>query len=1360
MSQIQSAGGQPQKSPKYAPLYTGRIFNGLYTNRSPLRGALPSMYEQFYKLSYGDVMIAGANVEVSNRLTLIRRPGNPNYDANNWTNVLSFDEFRVNKSASDVFGTVLEKIYTMVTQPGELFSLDSDLNKATIFTNSNVAGQTYMQEVGNSLYFSNGVDNKKWLQSLFVRDSGNNSSFPQGSDGLAGTYPFGTFFIDENNNIQEMIGISLGSITNVAITSDVLTLDVTLSPDTEDYPIGTTFMLWGLTTATFLNGMIITITAAYTHAGSTTLQATVQHGNYASAADTGYVQQIGTTPIVAETGSSVPTWSTTVPAAGNFFNGGLTLDGSILWINRGTPVENWGIAAPVTAITTTESGSSVVGWKAGTYYSAPGVAIDSNNNIWQITTAGTTGSINPFTTSPSVGDTVTDGTVTWTCRSTHTSSGSIWQAHTAYQEGTYSGSYPWSTSTPENGAFLPDWKSGKFIVQSASGTPCLFMLQRNIPLNNINVPISTTFGGGTVATLGWTAKFFNHANSGTTIDATHSGAFDLDWGGSVGAPVLYGTATPASVTASATGLSSLLWEYYTGPGAGANPMKLATLNAAGEANAATFTTPWAGMPGPTNPSGFEFCQFGKIRIPVDGMNVTFNILANSVAFFGIESAAGATLTSFTSTPGGAGRIIVNKEKLGTRTLTAWQGYPILAGYNGFSNEFGSGMIVTINFPTAGVYGIEFDFARAYSTEAHPRDYFMVTANGSQIVPETATTQPWFESTAATPVWSSAAWNLLSASSNTYPGILEVSGNLAPWTTAVNAVSGVCNGNQLKWFNLGPATDFAWHANTPVTLPSTLIVDTNSNEERSYESGVSGTVHPTWQTTLYALTADQAPLQWINLGSIPPVTGGEGTITATTAQGWKYWIALVNTLDQTVSNVGPASLGTGPIVAGQIVIPAGSGLDINKIDPQADYVAIFRSTDGGATPLLVPGIGNSFWTVPLTQYLQFGYVDFTPDTQLNELIQGATAGQNTPPPTGTVNLSYHLNRIWYSVGNVVWYTSGPNAPSGNGNGTYPLNFAQVPSQVKRLVPTAIGMLVFTVSDIYIIAGNGTSTNPILPAVPYLTGVGLANYNALDINGGLIGFYTTDKQFVMFNPSAGLDYVASRIGDQLRQNTGNPGTTWVSNNVYVSWYTNGEDQAWFLGDGMHGWYKLIATPSPETGICWSAFATINGGNAIRAIKAVEVSPGVHKLLIGPSGTDHILDRDLDSTTDGGTTGANGATYPAYAVFGSYILAQPGQIAKVAFITTTSVKVGSPLVLGLLIDEALPYYTGSFDILKNWEIDPPNLPQSKSFWKQRFYLSENHDESAYCSDMQVMVQWPAEAAANELQAFTLWGAYEVEQ
>ena len=89
----------------------------------------------------------------------------------------------------------------------------------------------------------------------------------------------------------------------------------------------------------------------------------------------------------------------------------------------------------------------------------------------------------------------------------------------------------------------------------------------------------------------------------------------------------------------------------------------------------------------------------------------------------------------------------------------------------------------------------------------------------------------------------------------------------------------------------------------------------------------------------------------------------------------------------------------------------------------------------------------------------------------------------------------------------------------------------------------------------------------------------------------------------------------------------------------------------------------------------------------------------------------------------------------------------------------RTGSPLILGVLLDEAYPYFTGSFDILKHWTNDPPNLPQGKSFYRQRFYLAEDEQTSAYVMDMQIMVQFPTEAAMNELQTMTVFGAYEVE-
>ena len=425
-------------------------------------------------------------------------------------------------------------------------------------------------------------------------------------------------------------------------------------------------------------------------------------------------------------------------------------------------------------------------------------------------------------------------------------------------------------------------------------------------------------------------------------------------------------------------------------------------------------------------------------------------------------------------------------------------------------------------------------------------------------------------------------------------------------------------------------------------------------------------------------------------------------------GWIYTIALVNTLDNTVSNAAPLSIPTGNFIgAAGVTIPAGSGLptDHTLIDPQADYVAIFRSTDGQVIPFLIPSAsGVPIYTISLHDYLTTGYFDNTPDTGLNNLLQAPISGENTPPASGAINLAYHLSRIWYSIGNIVYWTAGPDTPIGNGvNGTPPLNFDTFPSLVKRLVPTTSGLMVFTVSDVYLIQGSGTATSPITPGIPILQGVGVSSYNAVDVNGSIIGFFTTDNQFVIIDPSSGVSYAGFPIGDQLRVDVNTPGMNWDSSNVYVAWHVTGEDQAWYVGDAQFGWYRLMPTPAPETGYTWSPFANIVGG--VKAIQSIEVTPGKHKLLLGPLNTGPILQRDLNVFTD------NGTAYAANAVLGSMVLAQPGQVATVSFITTDAVRIGTPIVLGVIMDEALPYYTGAFDILKHSVNDPPTLKESKS-------------------------------------------------
>lgn len=1204
------AGGQPQAQTRFAPIYTGRWSSGIWTNRSPLRDAATTrLVEKFYGAA-GDALIAGSNIEITNRLTLARRPGNPVFDANSYSSVDRFYDFRI-------FNATSEQIDVMVDQAGALYSLYAGV-KSLVWTKQSGAGQSYMQSVGNSLYWGDGASNKKWLQSLtqWTKDTVWNT---------AGSPFYSTFFIDPNGNIQQLTGTVI-TVVDVQVTSNVLTITAN-TPLTDVLSAGCEVTFPNGMAASFLDGTTVTITAV----SGSTFTAALGHANYGPTAESNIVANEITGTSTPESGNSVPTWNTVIPSSGNNYQGGLTNDGTAQWTNRGNPVENWGIAngtKPVKPVV----GSSRTAWTKNTYYSIAGAIIDSNGNLQQVTTPGISGVGTPSWATV-VGNSTTDGSVVW--KMIQTAASLVWQPHIQYA-------------------------AGSFLIGNASGTNCLFQL----------APFTQPSISGNVS-----AYLYNAPHSGPV------GQFILT----------YPTSTGSSL-ANTTTENSLSFTGADGP----TPLAWNIVNGAGE-------TTGSNTPFPAFSSNYQLIILGSFTIPVAGQ-YNFQINHHDGMIWGIGN--GAQLVSGT-----------NSNPIG-QTQTANMGYPIFGGTNrgleggGIWND-----TFTVNFPTAGVYSYEIDYAFWY----HSGQVLNVLANSQVIAsgaPESGTTEP---------IW--PAWSTSFAPS--YPNITESSG-------------------QFVWNNIGPVSDFQWQAKVGFTLPDTTIIDPAGYQQAPYESGVTGTTAPTFATGLNQLTADNPNLIWINQGiaSAPPV----GTVS-TFNGGWSYGVALVNTLDNTVSNMTPLSAPTGNFIgAAGVTLAPGDGLPpLNKIDPQADFVAIFRTTDGQSTPFLIPGQFTTY-TIPLSDYLVNGYTDTTPDTELNNLISGAINGENTPPAIGAQNLAFHLNRIWYSIGNTVYWTSGSDTPVGNGvNGTSPLNFDSFPSIVKRIVPTAVGAIIFTVSDVYVIQGSGTTSSPIQSGIPIMEGVGLLSYNALDINGSIIGFFTTDRQFCILDPSAGNSYAGFPIGDQFRLDNGTPGQNWNPANVYVTWHVEGEDQGWYVSDGTYGWFRLIPTPAPEQGYTWSPFATIVGG--VKAVQSIEVTPGVHKLLLGPLTSGPILNRSLETFQD------NGQNYLANGVIGSAVLAQPGQVATVSFITTESVRVGTPLTLGVIFDEALPYYTGPFAILKVWESDPPGLKASKSFYPQRFYLSEGHDEAA-CRHMQIMVQWAAENQPNELTSLTVFGAYFQEQ
>lgn len=79
-SLLELNGGQPQKQPKYVPIFMDRAFTGLYTQRAALHDPSDVTTAKYYG-GRPDALWMGKNIELTNRLTLQRRPGLSQFSA-------------------------------------------------------------------------------------------------------------------------------------------------------------------------------------------------------------------------------------------------------------------------------------------------------------------------------------------------------------------------------------------------------------------------------------------------------------------------------------------------------------------------------------------------------------------------------------------------------------------------------------------------------------------------------------------------------------------------------------------------------------------------------------------------------------------------------------------------------------------------------------------------------------------------------------------------------------------------------------------------------------------------------------------------------------------------------------------------------------------------------------------------------------------------------------------------------------------------------------------------------------------------------------------------------------------------------
>ena len=126
------------------------------TNRSLLRGPLGFLYTDFYHAGTTDVLCDGLNTELSTRLTMIRRPGNPK-----WSSASAGSAFDTFYSFHESTGTILVMGDTATT-----VDVLTPSSITSVFTKAATAGESYFQGVNTSLYIGDGVDLVKYIPSV------------------------------------------------------------------------------------------------------------------------------------------------------------------------------------------------------------------------------------------------------------------------------------------------------------------------------------------------------------------------------------------------------------------------------------------------------------------------------------------------------------------------------------------------------------------------------------------------------------------------------------------------------------------------------------------------------------------------------------------------------------------------------------------------------------------------------------------------------------------------------------------------------------------------------------------------------------------------------------------------------------------------------------------------------------------------------------------------------------------------------------------------------------------------------------------------------------------------------------------
>jgi len=285
-------------------------------------------------------------------------------------------------------------------------------------------------------------------------------------------------------------------------------------------------------------------------------------------------------------------------------------------------------------------------------------------------------------------------------------------------------------------------------------------------------------------------------------------------------------------------------------------------------------------------------------------------------------------------------------------------------------------------------------------------------------------------------------------------------------------------------------------------------------------------------------------------------------------GWTYsyaWISntgqYTNRAPTIVTGAGSGSSTTRPSITPLIsttIVGGGSSVPQMIVQGLADttnypQIAIFRTTDGGGTFYLIDvitniGAGNITYTDKMTTNSLFPstIVDGpVPDT----LITGTfapTLTSNSPPPTciapgivGTCtpsrssSMAYFQGRIWYGIGNVLFFSSQEETLVGVPEESFPSgvngNFFRLQYPIVALQAISEALYIFTYSHVYVITGSTLDTFSYQPLFDNF-GMNPQQYQAVTRFGESVAFMTHDYRMAIIENGL-INVISDPLVDSL-------------------------------------------------------------------------------------------------------------------------------------------------------------------------------------------------------------------------------------